>query len=426
MIRIALTLFGIGLAWSLSDAAASSQVDPARTPVFTVLHHFTGQGSAGGRAPQAALIIDGKNNLYGTTVQGGTGAACGATRCGTVFMLAHPAANTTTWTYTVLHQFTDGSDGALPFGSLLMDKTGALYGTTNIGNGAGTVYKLAPIPKSTRWSFSVLHGFSGGLRDGEFPLGELIADKTGALYGTTSEGGAFNLGIVFKLTPPATSNAPWALTVLYSFRPSTGNSPSNGLVLDAKGKFYGAAQQGGSKQAGTIFTLTPPATSNGSWGYQEPHTFVGPYTDGEFPANSLLLRNGILYGTTVEGGTNNLGTIFSYRLPSVNQPVGQYKVLHSFTVAEGTQIYSNLIADSTGALYGVAESGGAHNAGTIFKFKPGSGNKAGTLTALHDFVRASDGEGPMGGLVAGPGGRFFGTTSAGGAHNAGTIFMIVP
>jgi uncharacterized repeat protein (TIGR03803 family) len=236
----------------------------------------------------------------------------------------------------VLYRFTGGSDGALPqTGSLIADNQGALYGTTNIGgdsvnNAYGTVFKLTPPAKGqTAWTETVLYRFTGG-SDGVIPIGGVIADNQGALYGTTRFGGGAcpasnGFGTVFKLTPPAKGQTAWTETVLYSFKGgSDGASPLAGLTADNRGALYSTTQQNGSSGNngygfGTVFKLTPPAKGQTAWTETVLYSFKGG-SDGFSPWAGLIADNqSALYGTTnIGGGSSNCGygcgTIFKLTL----------------------------------------------------------------------------------------------------------------
>jgi uncharacterized repeat protein (TIGR03803 family) len=216
----------------------------------TVLYSFQCQ-SGDGCGPAGALVFDKKDNLYGTTVGGG-----GPNNPGTVFMLT-PAGNE-----TVLHSFgAQSEDGHHPYGGLIFDKQGNLYGTTCCGgvHGYGTVFKLTLAGSET-----VLYSFGSVPGDGHGPNAALVFDKQGNLYGTTSAGGvnpgAFHLydqGTVFKITPTGTE------TVIYNFGVATGDafSPGGSLVFDKKGHLYGTTAYGGAQGGvygeGSVFKLTP-------------------------------------------------------------------------------------------------------------------------------------------------------------------------
>jgi uncharacterized repeat protein (TIGR03803 family) len=219
-------------------------------PVETVLYSFKG-GNSDGLNPYAGLIADEQGALYGTTVNGGSGSV------GTVFELTPPAKGQKTWKETVLYSFSaGGSDGISPEAGLIFDKEGALYGTTYYGGygvsgchpdavyaGCGTVFRLTSRGQKT-WKETVLYSFTGG-SDGAFPVGGLIADEQGALYGTTSEAGSGGNGTVFRLTPPAKGQKTWTKSVLYSFAGgSDGGYPTASLIVDEQGALYSTTARG--------------------------------------------------------------------------------------------------------------------------------------------------------------------------------------
>lgn len=400
---------------------------PASAVTYKVLYSFTGAGTDGGNGPQAPLIIDSKGTLYGTTVRGGAHPCPGG--CGTVFKLSKAGRN---WAHTNLLLFSELVNGAFPFAPVMMDKNGALYGTSSIGGpsgGAGTVFRLAP-PASgnSAWTNTTLRTFQHSRSDGGFPYGEVIADKNGALYGTTGEAGTRGKGTIYRLTP-ASGSATWPIKVLYDFTALTGTNAGSGLVADSKGNLYGVTDQGGSDNVGVLFRLSPPGKGKTAWTYTALHQFVGGFSDGAFPYATLLLRAGYLYGTTIEGGTNSAGTIFSLRLPFAGHPNAVYTQLHNFDMpTEGGQIYGGLVADSAGNLYGTASAGGTHGKGTVFRLsRPAVGHKVWILSVLHNFAgKPNDGDTPFAGLVMDSGGTLYGTTSAGGAKDVGTVFALKP
>lgn len=200
------------------------------SPNFQVIHRFN---YANGAYPASLLITDGAGNLYGTTEQGG------AKGNGVVFELSPPAAGRTKWTSTVLHSFKNRR-GAYLEGGLLMDGAGNLYGGTLAGgpDGDGVVFELSPPPAGrTKWTETILHVFTGG--DGQSPWGTLIADSAGNLYGTTWIGGPNGDAVVFELSPPATGQTGWTATVLHAFDGTRGSSSIAGLIMDDAGNLYG-------------------------------------------------------------------------------------------------------------------------------------------------------------------------------------------
>jgi uncharacterized repeat protein (TIGR03803 family) len=374
-------------------------------PTLTTLHSFNGSD---GLNPLGGLVSDDSGALYGTTSGGGEiDPNCGldGVPCSNVFKLTPPITKDGAWTLSVLHSFTV-SDGADPQASLIFDKSGALYGTTVAGgdNDFGTVFRLTPpAVEGGVWTETVLHSFTGG-SDGIFPRSTLIFDKSGALYGTTDT-------TVFKLSPPTVSSGTWTLNVLHSFTGgSDGANPGNRLIFDQSGALYGTTEFGGAPSAncaggcGTVFRLTPPTTQGGPWTETVLHSFTR--NDGALPAAGLIFDEfGALYGTTQFGGGNNQGTVFKLRPPARRGSLWTESVLHSFTGEDGASPVSDLIFDETGVLYGTASMGGITNAscqpgcGTAFKLTPPT-RKGGdwTLSVLHRFTR-SDGAFPLAGLI---------------------------
>jgi uncharacterized repeat protein (TIGR03803 family) len=223
-----------------------------------VLYSFDG---AGGQSPSWALRMDGAGNLFGTS--GG-----GSHKGGTVFQLVPPGLGETRWSHRLLHSFGKDNDGSGP-GGLIIDARGVLYGSTVLGGDSkrGTVFELSPpAAGETRWTETVLYSFRGGndgRGDGAFPGGGVIMDPNGVLYGTTYYGGDSARGTVFKLTPPAAGDTQWTETVLYSFKDGNdGRDPLGGLIMDANGVLYGTTLFGGGNSAcgggcGTVFKVVP-------------------------------------------------------------------------------------------------------------------------------------------------------------------------
>jgi uncharacterized repeat protein (TIGR03803 family) len=220
----------------------------------TVLYYFG--GGADGDTPQAGVIFDHAGNLYGTTVGGGTNF------CGTVYELSPSGSGS--WTKTTLYSFQCGSDGSAPYGGVIFDSGGNLYGTTNFGgaNMVGTVYELSQAGGGN-WTFHLLYSLQyGGTFDFLLygPTGSLAMDSSGSLYGAAVLDGAFGGGSVFKLTP---SNGGWTYTSLHDFRGGTdGEQPFGSVLVDADGTVYGTASQGGlddgcgSPGCGTVWKIT--------------------------------------------------------------------------------------------------------------------------------------------------------------------------
>lgn len=294
-------LYGTAMAGGLYGSGSVFKLTPPRAGetgwTATTLHSF-GE-AADGTYPVAGLAADEQGALYGTTIYGGNSDGVYAIGDGIVFKLTPPRWGETEWTETVLYRFGGGNDGLFPYGGLIIDRQGALYGTTFYGGtgtssdaGKGTVFKLTPPRKGeTAWTESILHRFNGG-SDGYEPLSELIADTQGVLYGTTNLGGTGSPdgygGTVFKLTPPELGESSWTESVIYNFKAGVdGSQPVAGLIRDTEGALYGTTGGGGSSGLGTIFRLTPPTAGATTWTETILHSFGGG-SDGAFPQAALL------------------------------------------------------------------------------------------------------------------------------------------
>ena len=245
-------LYGTTLYGGISDVGAVFELSPPAIGenVWTK-RNITSFDGANGSAPFANLIFDAEGNLYGTTNTGG------ASNVGSVFELSPPIGGGSTWTETILFSF-GGVSGAGPTASLVFDAAGNLYGTAGSGGkfNKGTVFKLSPpgAGKSS-WVETVLHSFKGA--DGDDPFGGLIFDGAGNLYGTTVYGGSSSEGAVFELSPPAAGKTAWTEKVLHSFDGVDGSNPYCSVIFDAAGNLYGNTYSGGQSNSGTIFELTP-------------------------------------------------------------------------------------------------------------------------------------------------------------------------
>jgi uncharacterized repeat protein (TIGR03803 family) len=264
-----------------------------------VMHTF--HGTTGG-SPSAGLIFDAAGNLYGTTAEGG------AQQAGTVFQLTPGTKGT--WTFTTIHSFnTNGHDGTTPLAGLTLDGAGNLYGTTSAGGSQrdGIVFQLTP-GLSGKWTETILHTFNpGNGHDGAEPVAPIVIDANGNQFGTTVSGGKNRFyGVVFELT--LNSKGVWQETILHAFADgSDGGEPNAGLALDATGNLYGTTSSGGAA-GGVVFKET--LQTNGKWKHSVAHSFKNG-TDGFRPYSGLILDGaGTLYGTTKQGGTNSLGTVF--------------------------------------------------------------------------------------------------------------------
>ena len=412
-----------------------------------------------GAYPLGTLLRDANGALYGATWLDG------AYGSGTIFKLSPPAAGQTEWILSVIYAFTGGLDGDMPNPILAMDSTGAIYGTTSYGGTAleGVAFKLTPpAPGSTQWRETVIHNFNYNfaynINDGAHPSGGLIMDRTGALYGATNLGGittdpgGIGFGTVFKLTPLDATRMNWQETVLYRFTSvRDGQNPMSALTLDASGAIYGTTMYGGAGTCtdwtghligcGSVFRLAPPALGHAAWTKTTLHDFAGG-SDGTVPEGKLLLDTaGAVYGMTHQGGTGlctdmaakiiGCGTIYKLTPPAYSRTGWTHSVIHTFNGPDGAYPQSGLIMDASGSLFAAASGGGpvsygmVGGYGLVFKLAPPSSTQRyWTETVLYNFDVETTGTRPIGELVRDSAGRLFGVTNGGGPKLGGTVFEI--
>jgi uncharacterized repeat protein (TIGR03803 family) len=333
-------LYGTTLAGGSDNSGTIFKLAPDGTE--TVLFNFCRECS-GGELPHAGLIVDKAGNLYGAATYGGINGGLGV-----VFKLASDG------TETVLHAFAGGSaDGNYPYGGVLMDKSGNLFGTTAAGgpDNAGMVYRLAPDGTET-----VLHFFANSGGDGDGPMGALVADRHGDLYGTTPTGGSADLGVIFKVTPDGKES------ILHSFAgaPNDGGEPATGLIIDGAGNLYGSTWSGGTNNMGSVFRLAPDGTETLL------HSLAGPPNEGRGAVGGVVMdKSGNLYGATFTGGAYGAGTI--YRVASD----GALTTLNSFCPKQdcrsGGWPVAGPVLGKNGALFGVTEADGKFLDGAVYK-----------------------------------------------------------
>jgi uncharacterized repeat protein (TIGR03803 family) len=358
--------------------------------VLTPLYSFA--GGSDGEFPVARVAFGPNGSLYGTTPYGGESGCQFNLGCGVVFNLRPPAAACKTalcpWSKTNLYEFTGGSDGGNPgYGDLVFDQAGNLYGTTSLGGlGIGVVYEL--VPSGGGWTQNVLYSLGSG--SGYGPEAGVLLDKAGNLYSTCLSGCGGSYGAVFELSP---SGSGWTETALRVLQPlSDGAYPVGGLISDSAGNLYGTTSWAGPYYGGTVFELSP---SNGSWTFTALYDFVcnncvqnstvrtnfssgwnpqGIKSDRFAPspgpqANLVMDAAGNLYGTTYQDGANRDGNVFKLT-PSNGGWI--YTSLHDFTCGSGNDGCSSggtPVLDANGNLYGTA-GGGAYGDGVIWEITP--------------------------------------------------------
>ena len=401
----AMILVSMAVAVLFAFGAASAQAQ-----TLTVLHNFT--GGSDGALPAAGLTFDQQGRMYGTASGGGSEGN------GVVYRLAREGEG---WVLSPIYSFRvfGSHDGLIPYSRVLFGPDGLLYGTTN-GGGAhnfGTVYSLRPPATACKtalcpWLETILYSFTGG-SDGGYPqFGDLVFDQAGNIYGTTSNGGSSNNGVVFKLTR---SGASWTESVIWDFTGGNdGGGPYAGVIFDNAGNLYGTATYGGSSFQGTAYELSPTAS-----GWNETTLYSFTNSDNGNPYGGLLMdAHGDLFGTT---GGFLPGA--AYEL-TPNNGAWSFTLLQTFTGELGDSFAAPTF-DSQGNLYGSLSNDGSELDGEIFKLTP-SGNQW-IYSAFYQFVNFSTGVEPTGSLIFDAAGNMYGTAFVGGSPgSSGTVWEITP
>ena len=402
----------------------------------SILYDFA--GGSNGRNPVAGLTPDGHGNYFGVTYETDT-------TFGTVFELS-PASGSG-WMLSTLYTFQGGDDGADPNATLAIYAEGNLYGETSYGGngksvycnaGCGTVFELSANGKGG-WSKTTLYNFQGNppgssFFDGSIPLGGLVLDRAGNLYGTTLLGGescSFSdagCGVVFELSP--STGGAWTETLIHKFYGQGGADPQGGVIFDAAGNLYGTTYEGGPSNCGTVFELSPK--SGGGWTSSVLHTFS--CSDGWYsstPSAGLVMDSkGNLYGTTPSGGFFGSGVAFE--LERSGSTWKEVPVFQFNGVSGGYYPLGPLTIDSSGNLYGTTEAGPAVDAlcpeqdgcGVVFKLTQSAGKWQ--ESTVYAFKGEPDGTGPSGPVTIDSQGNIFGVTAVGGTDNLGAIYEITP
>jgi uncharacterized repeat protein (TIGR03803 family) len=390
----------------------------------SVLYSFGGAPDGG--YPSGGLLFDAPGNVYGTTVLGGNH-CLSQQGCGTVYELS-PSLDG--YSETILYSFctTDDPytcpDGAEPWGGLVSDSSGNLYGATSLGGrGYGTVFELSPpIVQGGAWTESVLWEFGNTKGDGRGPFqGKLNWDTAGNLYGTTSAGGAYRRGTVFELSPKPGGG--WAEAVLFSFSGADGADPFYGVAIDAAGNLYGTTNGGGIKSShsycqdgcGTVFELMPSAN-----GWTEQLLYRPTGAGGARPNSNISAdASGNLYGTLEYGGDqgqcyaqSGCGGVFKL-VPKAGGGGTRYSFL--FNGQNGGNPWAGVLVDGD-AVFGTTSWGD-----NVFEIK---GRTESVLYQFCSQPNCTDGTEPLAGALVSRDGVLYGVTAAGGEFNNGVVYSV--
>jgi uncharacterized repeat protein (TIGR03803 family) len=362
---------------------------------FAKLHDFLGGDPANGAAPYAGLIEASDGALYGTTLFGGAyddGIAFKINKDGTGFLNLHD------------FDVSDPANGAFPPDGLREGSDGALYGNAAGGSyRGGVVYRI----DKDGTGFEKLHDFSPAA-DGNGPIGKLTEGADGALYGVTNNGGLNGYGTVFGVRKDGTG-----FLKLRDLSYQDGGYPNGGLIEGTDSVLYGMSSYGGAQSRGAAFKIN----KDGS-GFLKIHEF-SPADGSGTGAGLIEGTDGALYGTTREGGLYNLGVAFK-----VSKDGSGFSRVHDFSPSVGAVPYSRILAASNGALYGTTYSGGAHGSGIIFRIRRFFRFSRFQTLHVFDYANPANGSYPRAGLIEASDGALYGTTSRGGAANAGIVFRI--
>lgn len=397
-------------------ASADPEGDP-RATVFSVVHKFT--SGAFGRHPRGGVAVDAKGVIYGTTLYDGL-----CTTCGVIYRLVPTTAAATAYRYEVLYRFNlTAQDGIGPTGPLLITRHG-IFGTASAGAnfscGCGEVFKLSSSNGGKTWTYRILHRFTPR-QLGSTPIAGLVADGTGMMYGTTSAGGRYGAGIVYRIGPSGGYRKLWDL------RGNFNGGPQSELVIGKDGWLYGTTFGGGLYNEGTIFRI-----SKSGGGFKTLYNFKGVNrpgnsSDGAQPDGRIAVGpDGTLYGTTAFGGSpSGYGTAWSFKPSGAG---GTYRQLYIFG-SPGNIPHGGVVLGPFGKLYGPAAGGGGFQSGAIYSLTRPTTGTTWRYTLMHSFKgRSPGGDIPYAGIVI-RGRTIFGTNLQGGNlircnNGCGTVFKL--
>jgi uncharacterized repeat protein (TIGR03803 family) len=394
---------------------------PAQTGNKTTIHNFN--PSVDGTQPSGRLIFDKTGALYGTTTSSPGPNCYDGDECGTVYKLLPPL-----WKEAILYTFGDAAnDGnGRPYNGVALDQAGNIYGSDLFD-----IFQLTPDGSTLPWSFSPMY-----IGAANPSLSTPLPGPSGSFYFTSSDGDFDELGSVIQLTP---QNGTWFATTLYTFTGQTdGYLPNDGVISDRKGNLYGTTEGSyvNPNNCGTIYELTPNAGRT-VWTQATIHIFSGPDGCGGTLLPMIFDTKGNLYGTSESGGSSTnciggCGVVFELSPPATESGDWQLTVLYSFRGGNDGNAPQGLAIDSAGVLYGTTIQGGTGRCdfnyqsvgcGTVYQLSPSTGISW-TKTTLHNFQAGKDGAEPYGGVTIGPDGALYGTTFLFGEFIGGTVFRI--
>ena len=331
-----------------------------------------------------------------------------------------------------VYSFGAPPDGEYPSSALVTGADGALYGTTSEGGAGqgGTVFRLVPSKDLVGWSEQILHGFA--YNDGFGPASALLLDGNGDIFGATvGGGGPADAGVVYELLPPSGGQGAWSEQVIHVFAGPDGAWPQGGFLVDPQGDLFSTTLTGGDDASGTVFELVPPGQGSTAWTHQILYSFQGD-TDGSAPSGTLTRdTQGRLFGALGLQGPNGGGAVFMLSPPAKAGDPWAEKTLFAFGEKAAGSNPQGLAMDAAGALYGTAGGGPPsarchHGCGIVFRLSPPkTGRGKWTEEILYSFDR-THGSDPVAGVVPARGGALYGTTKLGGKRDNGVMFKLVP
>lgn len=457
-------MLGLGLCVPLAPLSAQAAT---LTTIGTVT------GTKDGYLLTPALATGSTGKVFVSTASGPSSVG------GYVLSLTKPSSGTA-WTRANLASFPGGSNGAYPAARGMLDSKGVYYGSTEGGGvtaspctlagyaGCGVIYALTPPKTGSIWARSILYSFKGG-SDGQTPLGALVADAAGNLYGVTANGGGASAcnagcGTVFRLSPPVSGTTAWKLTVLHGFAGGAdGATPNPGLVIGSDGTLYGTTRAGGvavsaksgtlttypcqtaygnnnaSTGCGTIFALKPPAAGSTVWTNAVLYSFLNG-ADGASPQSGLAIDTaGNLYGAAIQGGDTSLsckqvglsgcGVVFELVTPASG--AWTLRTLYGFPASGTAEGPVGVIRDRNGVLYGTAAftpapgsacaGASAFYCGAVFTLTPQNSGASYSYAQIYTFKNSGDGAYPLARLSADTAGVLYGVTGYGSTN---TVFAL--